>query len=87
VRGDRRVRPLRADQLSAYLGIVPSENTTGERRRQGAITKAGAAHARRLLIEASYNYQRRPGITAALERRRRGQDATVATSRGERSGA
>jgi transposase len=41
------------DQLSAYLGIVPSENTTGERRRQGAITKAGSTHARRLLIEAS----------------------------------
>ena len=37
------------DQLAAYLGIVPSENTTGERRRQGAITKAGSTHARRLL--------------------------------------
>jgi transposase len=65
------------DQLSAYLGIVPSENTTGERRRQGAITKAGSTHARRLLIEASYHYQRRPGITAALERRQRGHDASV----------
>jgi transposase len=65
------------DQLSAYLGIVPSENTTGERRRQGAITKAGSTHARRLLIEASYHYQRHPGITAALERRQRGQDAAV----------
>ena len=48
------------DQLSAYLGIVPSENTTGEHRRQGAITKAGSTHARRLLIEASYHYQRHP---------------------------
>ena len=65
------------DQLSAYLGIVPSENTTGERRRQGAITKAGSTHARRLLIEASYHYQRHPGISAALERRQRDQDAAV----------
>ncbi|MGH2860031.1 MAG: IS110 family transposase, partial [Solirubrobacteraceae bacterium] len=41
------------DQLSAYLGIVPSEHTSGSQRRQGAITKAGSTHARRLLIEAS----------------------------------
>ncbi len=37
---DRFAHP---DQLSAYLGIVPSENTTGEKRRQGAITKADRA--------------------------------------------
>jgi transposase len=42
-------------QLSAYLGIVPSANTTGERHRQGAITKAGSTHARRLLVEAAYH--------------------------------
>jgi transposase len=36
------------DQLAAYVGIVPSEHSTGERRRQGAITKAGSTHARRL---------------------------------------
>ena len=48
------------DSLSAYLGIVPSENTTGQQRRLGAITKAGSTHARRLLIEASYHYQRHP---------------------------
>ena len=49
------------DSLASYLGIVPSENTTGERRRQGAITKAGSSHARRLLIEAAYHYQRNSG--------------------------
>ena len=43
------------DQLSAYLGIVPSEHTTSQQRRQGSITKAGSTHARRLLIEASYH--------------------------------
>jgi transposase len=65
------------DSLSAYLGIVPSENTTGERRRQGSITKAGSSHARRLLIEASYHYQRNPAIGQALERRQRGQSADI----------
>ena len=65
------------DQLSAYLGIVPSENTTGQQRRQGAITKAGSTHARRLLVEAAYHYQRNPGIGQALERRQRDQPAEI----------
>jgi len=65
------------DSLSAYLGIVPSENTTGQQRRQGAITKAGSRHARRLLIEAAYHYQRHPGIGVALERRQRDQPAHI----------
>ena len=61
------------DQLAAYVGIVPSEHTSGERRRQGSITKAGSTHARRLLVEASYHYRRGPAVGAALERRQRGQ--------------
>jgi transposase len=65
------------DSLSAYLGIVPSENTTGQQRRQGAITKAGSTHARRLLIEAAYHYQRHPAIGQTLERRQRGQSAEI----------
>ena len=44
------------DQLAAYLGIVPSEHTTGVQRRLGSITKAGSTHARRLLVEAAYYY-------------------------------
>ncbi len=44
----------RARALSAYLGLVPSENTSGDKRRQGAITKAGSTLGRRLLVEASY---------------------------------
>jgi len=65
------------DSLAAYLGIVPSENTSGEHRRQGSITKAGSSHARRLLIEASYHYRRHPAIGPALERRQRGQSAPI----------
>ena len=60
------------DQLSAYLGIVPSEHTTGEQRRLGSITKAGSTHARRLLVEAAYHYRRGPVVGEALERRQRG---------------
>jgi len=65
------------DQLSAYLGIVPCENTTGEHRRQGAITKAGSTHARRLLIEAAYHYRRQPGIGQSLEYRQRDQPPQI----------
>ena len=60
------------DQLSAYLGIVPSEHTTGKQRRLGSITKAGSTHARRLLVEAAYHYRRGPVVGEALERRQRG---------------
>ena len=61
------------DQLASYLGIVPSEHTTGQQRRLGSITKAGSTHARRLLVEASYHYRRGPVVGEALERRQRGQ--------------
>jgi transposase len=60
------------DQLSAYLGIVPCEHTTGAQRRLGSITKAGSTHARRLLVEAAYHYRRGPVVGEALERRQRG---------------
>jgi transposase len=60
------------DQLAAYLGIVPSEHTTGAQRRLGSITKAGSTHARRLLVEASWRYRRGPAVGEALERRQRG---------------
>jgi transposase len=65
------------DSLAAYLGIVPSERTTGQQRRQGAITKAGSTHARRLLIEAAYHYQRQPAIGDALQRRQHGQPGQI----------
>ena len=60
------------DQLSAYLGIVPCEHTTGSQRRLGSITKAGSTHARRLVVEAAYHYRRGPVVGEALERRQRG---------------
>ena len=39
-----------------YLGLVPCENTTGQQRRLGSITKTGSGHARRLLVEAAWHY-------------------------------
>jgi transposase len=60
-------------QLASYLGLVPSEQSTGERRRQGAITKAGSSHARRLLVEAAWHYRRAPRISLTLRRRQAGQ--------------
>lgn len=59
--------------LSSYLGLVPSEHTTGSTRRQGSITKAGSSHARRLLIEAAWHYRRPPRISLTIRRRQQGQ--------------
>jgi transposase len=56
-------------ELCAWLGIVPSEYSSGEQRHRGHITKTGNHHARRLLIEAAWHYQHRP------RRRDRGPDA------------
>jgi transposase len=60
-------------QLASYLGLVPSEQSSGERRRQGAITKAGSGHARRLLVEAAWHYRRRPRVSLTLRRRQHAQ--------------
>jgi transposase len=46
-----------APDFMAYLGLVPSEHTSGPKRRIGAITKAGDIHARTLLIEAAHSYR------------------------------
>jgi len=65
------------DQLASYLGIVPSEHTSGSQRRLGAITKAGSTHARRLLVEAAHHYRRGPAVGETLERRQRGQSPEI----------
>jgi transposase len=68
---------FRPKQLSGFLGIVPSEHTSDQKRRQGSITKAGSTHARRLLVEAAHHYRHRPTIGDTLARRQRGQDPRV----------
>ena len=56
-------------QLMAYLGLVPSEHSSGASRRQGAITKSGNAHVRRVLVEAAWNYRFPARKTRVIERR------------------
>jgi transposase len=68
-------RFARAEQLMSYIGLVPSESTTGQQRRLGAITKTGSGHARRLLVEAAWHYRKRPAIAKALTSRQDGQPA------------
>lgn len=66
-------RFARAEQLSSYIGLVPSESTTGQQRRLGSITKTGSGHARRLLVEAAWHYRNRPAIGKALTDRQQDQ--------------
>ena len=71
----RRFHSARA--LMAYLGLVPGEDSTGEKHRRGRITRTGNALVRRLLVETAWHYQHRSGIGVALARRRKGQPRHV----------
>ena len=67
----------KAANLMSYLGLVPSEDSTGSSRRLGAITKTGSGHGRRLLVEAAWHYRRPPRSSAVLKRRQASQPAPV----------
>ncbi|WP_275100524.1 IS110 family transposase [Sedimenticola hydrogenitrophicus] len=56
-------------QLMAYLGLVPSEHSSGGSRRQGAITRAGNGHVRRVLVEAGWSYRFPARKTRVIEQR------------------
>ena len=71
--GDLRRFPT-APQLMAYLGLVPSEHSSGESRRRGRITKTGNAHVRRVLVESAWSYRFRPALSRAI--RERGSEAS-----------
>jgi transposase len=64
-------------ELMAYLGLVPSEESSGERERRGSITKAGNCHVRRILVEACWHYRHPPRLGRALAQRSQGQPAGV----------
>jgi transposase len=68
---------FRPESLGPFLGLTPSENSSGERRRQGAITKTGNSHARRLLIEAAWHHRRPSRLSRTLETRRVGKSLAV----------
>jgi transposase len=64
-------------QLMAYLGLVPTENSTGPNRRQGGITKAGNSHARWLMIEAAKHYRLPPKVSKELSTRQQGLSQAI----------
>lgn len=74
--GDLR-RYGKAPQFMSATGLVPSEHSSGERRRQGAITRTGNAHLRRVLVEAAWHYRHRPSLRSSIQKRRVGQPAPV----------
>jgi transposase len=71
----RRFQSPRA--LMAYVGLVPGEDSSGEKHRRGRITRTGNALVRRLLVETAWHYQHRPSVGRALTRRRTGQPGRV----------
>jgi transposase len=61
-----------ARQLMGYSWAVPSEDSSGKRKRQGSITKTGNAHLRRIVVEAAWSYRHRPAIGPRLRKRQEG---------------
>lgn len=78
-------RFARPRPLMAYLGLVPSEYSSGEAEHRGAITKTGNAHARRVLVEAAWHYRHRPAVGPALAARSQGQPRPSSPRPGARS--
>ena len=56
-------------QLMAYVGLVPGEHSSGPKRRQGSITKAGNSVARRMLVEVAWQYQHSPRVSPIIATR------------------
>lgn len=56
-------------QLMAYVGLVPGEHSSGPKRRQGSITKAGNSVARRMLVEMAWHYQHSPRVSPIIAKR------------------
>jgi len=64
-------------KLMAYLGVVPSEHSSGENRKLGAITKCGNKRARRLLVEGAHSYRYAANISKELQIRQEGLSKEV----------
>jgi len=56
-------------QLAAFVGLIPSEHSSGEKRRQGGITKGGNSRARRALVEAAWAYRYTAKISPSIQKR------------------
>lgn len=64
-------------QLMGYLGLVPSEDSTGDERHQGGLTKMGNGYARRALVEAAWHYRVPARLTVHLQKRQEGLPKAV----------
>lgn len=64
-------------QLMSYLGLVPSEFSSGTSRQRGALTRTGNSRVRRLLVEAAWNYRHPAKISREIETRQEGQPAAI----------
>jgi transposase len=67
----------RPDALMSFVGMVPSERSSGQSRRQGGITKSGNRHVRRVIIESAWSYRHKPCWSAALRARAAGASEAV----------
>lgn len=74
--GDPR-RFATAPRTMAFVGLVPSEHSSGAKQARGRITKTGNAHLRRVLVEAAWHYRHRPFVGATLRARQRGAPPEV----------
>jgi transposase len=66
--GDFR-RFASASELMSFVGLVPSEHSSGGSRRQGRITRTGNGHVRRILVESAWHYRRQPRMSKAIRER------------------
>lgn len=64
-------------KLMSYVGLTPSEYTSGDRRRLGGITKAGNTRARRLLVEGAHSYRFQAKISTEMQKRQEGLPKAV----------
>ena len=70
-------RRLSGATIGSYLGLVPAEDSTGDSRSQGGVTKTGNSHMRRLLVEAAWQHRPPYRPSADLQRRWRRAPAVV----------
>lgn len=74
--GDFR-RFASASELMSFVGLVPSEHSSGGSRRQGRITRTGNGHVRRILVESTWHYRRQPRMSQAIRARNERVSAPV----------
>lgn len=66
-----------AREFMGYTGLVPSEYSSGPRKRKGKITRTGNAHIRRVLVEAGWSYRHRPAVRGDIRKRQEGQPSRI----------